>query len=83
VSRHVTLMTIDDAEHYTAAERAAIVAGYLPHEREARAKGIPVLGSGRVFPVEEEKIIIPPMPVQATGCRSTAWILGTTIPSRP
>lgn len=54
--RHVTTMTIDDAEHYTAEERARIVAGYPEHEREARAKGIPTLGSGRVFPVAEESI---------------------------
>jgi len=56
VTRHVTFMTIDDAEHYTPEQRSAIVAGYLPHEREARAKGIPVMGSGRIFPVPEEDI---------------------------
>lgn len=54
--RHVTTMTIDDAEHYTPEERARIIAGYPEHEREARAKGIPTLGSGRVFPVTEESI---------------------------
>lgn len=54
--RHVTTMTIDDAEHYTEEERARIIAGYPEHEREARAKGIPTLGSGRVFPVTEESI---------------------------
>jgi phage terminase large subunit-like protein len=54
--RHVTQMTIEDAEHYTPEERARIIAGYPEHEREARAKGIPVLGSGRVFPVTEESI---------------------------
>jgi hypothetical protein len=31
---------------------------YPPHEAEARVKGIPVLGSGRIFPVEESKIAI-------------------------
>lgn len=51
--RHVTKMTIDDALHYTKEERERIVASYPEHEREARAKGIPVLGSGRVFPVAE------------------------------
>jgi hypothetical protein len=56
MSRHVTFMTIDDAEHYSPEERAAIVAAYPPHEREARAKGIPALGSGRIFPVPEEDI---------------------------
>lgn len=54
--RHVTTMTIDDAEHYTPEDRARIIAGYPEHEREARAKGIPTLGSGRVFPVSEESI---------------------------
>lgn len=46
-------MTIEDAEHYTPEERAKIVAGYPEHEREARAKGIPMMGSGRIFPVPE------------------------------
>jgi phage terminase large subunit-like protein len=54
--RAVITMTIDDAGHYTDEERAKIVAGYLPHEREARAKGIPSLGSGRIFPIAEESI---------------------------
>ena len=56
-------MAIDDAEHYSPERRAAIIASYLPHEREARAKGIPVLGSGRVFPIEEDKIRCDPIPI--------------------
>lgn len=52
--RSVVTMTIDDAEHYTPEQRAAIIAAYPPHEREARAKGIPTLGSGKIFPVSEE-----------------------------
>jgi len=72
MTRHVTRMTIDDAEHYTDAERAAIIASYPAHEREARAKGIPTLGSGRIFPVEEsaistDPIDIPPHWVQIGG----------------
>lgn len=54
---HVTTMTLDDAEHYTKAEREAIAAGYPPHEREARTLGIPSMGSGRVFPVEEAAFV--------------------------
>lgn len=56
MTRHVTFMTIDDAEHYTPEQRKAITDAYPAHEREARAKGIPVLGSGRIFPVPEELI---------------------------
>jgi hypothetical protein len=59
-TRHVTRMTIDDAEHYTAEQRAAIIASYPAHEREARTKGVPLLGSGRVFPVDEALIKVAP-----------------------
>jgi phage terminase large subunit-like protein len=54
--RSVTQMTIDDVTHYSAEEKAKIIASYPPHEREARLKGVPVLGSGRIFPVPEDEI---------------------------
>lgn len=56
MSRHVTRMSIFDADHYNDEQRAAIIASYPAHERKARAQGIPVLGSGRVFPVDEDTI---------------------------
>jgi len=52
-------MTIDDALHYTAEQRQKIIDGYPAHEREARARGTPQLGSGRIFPVPEADIAIP------------------------
>lgn len=63
MSRAVVQMTIDDAEHYTPEQRAEIIASYPPHEREARIKGIPSMGSGRVFAVSEEDIVIDPIPI--------------------
>ena len=59
----VTNMTIEDADHYTPEQREAIIASYPEHEREARAKGIPILGSGRVFPVAEEAIKVAAFPI--------------------
>lgn len=53
---HVTTMTIEDADHYTPEQRAAIIAAYPQYERDARTKGIPQLGSGRVFPLSEDAI---------------------------
>jgi len=47
---------IEDALHIKPAEREKIIAGYRPHEREARARGVPMLGSGRIFIVAEESI---------------------------
>lgn len=61
--RTVVTMTIDDAEHYTPEERAKIVASYPAHEKEARTKGVPTLGSGRIFPVTEEQIRVEPFEI--------------------
>lgn len=69
MSRHVTSMTIFDAPHYSDEERAEIIASYPEHEREARVKGIPQLGSGRIYPVAEERIIEPPPQIPAHWAR--------------
>jgi hypothetical protein len=63
MSKHVTRMTIEDAEHYTPEQRAAIIASYPLHERDARIKGIPSMGSGRVFPISEDDITCAPFPI--------------------
>jgi hypothetical protein len=46
--RHKVVMTIDDVEHYSDDDKKTIIASYPAHELEARTKGIPVLGSGRI-----------------------------------
>jgi phage terminase large subunit-like protein len=56
--RIVVSMTIDHVLHYSDEEKKRIIASYPEHEKEARVKGIPVLGSGRIFPVSEERIAI-------------------------
>ncbi len=53
---HVTTMTIDEAEHYTDEQRKVIIESYPDHEKVARAQGIPVLGSGRIFPLSDETV---------------------------
>lgn len=63
LDRTVVTMTIDDAEHYTEAERQKIIASYPAHEREARTKGVPSLGSGRIFPVPEDEITVTPIAI--------------------
>jgi hypothetical protein len=61
--RVVITASIEDAGHFTPEERAAIVASYPIHEREARTKGVPILGSGRVFPIEESAVAIDPFEI--------------------
>lgn len=54
--RSKTNMTIHDVEHYDEETKRQIIAAYPAHEREARSLGIPMLGSGRIYPVAEEVI---------------------------
>jgi hypothetical protein len=59
LGKAVIRATIDDAVPYVySREQAdAIIAGYPKHERDARAKGIPILGSGRIFPISDAEIL--------------------------
>lgn len=61
-NRSVTTMTIFDAKHMTDQGPeyiAAIIKGWPAHERDARARGIPLMGSGRIFPFTDESIAEP------------------------
>ncbi|MBL0848957.1 MAG: DNA packaging protein [Candidatus Liberibacter ctenarytainae] len=61
--RQVIRMTLEETPHYTVQERERIINSYPIHEREARTKGEPMLGSGRIFPVIEEDITIAPFDI--------------------
>ena len=63
MTKHITRMEIGDAEHFTPEDRQAIIDSYPEHEHEARTKGIPSMGSGRVFPISEDAILCDPMPI--------------------
>lgn len=80
-SRGVVTMTIDDALHIPASERDAIIAGFAEHEREARARGVPMLGSGRIFPVSEESIKCEPFQIPGYWPRIAAIDLGYDHPA--
>jgi phage terminase large subunit-like protein len=55
--------TWDDAPHMTKEVRDQILQALPPHERKMREKGIPQLGSGLVFPINEEDIICDPIDI--------------------
>ena len=55
--------TWDDAPHMTDTVRKQILQALPPHERKMREKGIPVLGSGLVFPLPEEDLLCDPIDI--------------------
>ncbi|UOF77462.1 large terminase protein [Caudoviricetes sp.] len=56
--KSVTTMTWDDAPHLDEETKQSLIAGYAPHERDARTRGEPSLGAGAVYPVAESQIFI-------------------------
>ena len=79
--RSDTNMTIYDVGHYTDEERQRIIDSYPPHEREARAKGIPILGSGRVFALPEQDITVEPFVLPDVWPRIAGMDFGWDHPS--
>lgn len=48
----------DDAPHLSEKMKAKMAASIEPHLRNARMKGLPSMGSGLIFPIEEEEIMV-------------------------
>lgn len=63
VDKFVTQVTWDDVPHMDADQKAKILKGYSDHEKAARSKGIPSLGSGAIYPYLEEYITCDPFPI--------------------
>ncbi len=57
--RGMVNMTDEEAGHITAEMRAKNRAGWASYEVEARSRGVPLLGSGRVYEIGEEAITEP------------------------
>lgn len=83
--RFVIQATWDDAPHLSKQDKEDIISSYSPHERDARSKGIPQLGSGRVYPISEDDLLvddfaIPEHWIQAygfdVGWKATAAVWG-------
>lgn len=59
--RAFVMCSWDDVPHLTEQEKAQKLANCLPLEREARSKGIPSIGQGRIYVTPESDFIIPPL----------------------
>lgn len=63
MTRAVTRMQLEDSLHYTEQARAEKIAQYPKHIRRARVSGLPAIGEGAVFPVDDEDIMCAPFEI--------------------
>lgn len=73
--------TWDDAPHLTEEKKASLRARYPAHETDARTKGIPMLGEGKVFRVKEEDIVCEPFEIPAHYARIAGCDFGIDHPA--
>lgn len=57
------MATWDDVPHLSDGVKSELWSTLPPHERDARSKGIPQLGSGAIYPVPESDIVIEPFEI--------------------
>lgn len=85
MSKYVVMATWDDAPHLDEETKKELWDSIPPYQRDARAKGIPALGSGAIYPVPESEITVDPfdLPVHwprvygmDVGWKKTAAIWG-------
>lgn len=74
--RALITATWDDVPHLSGEQKAALSASFSPHERDARTKGIPSLGSGAIYPVPLERIIEEPFALPDHWPRAYALDVG-------
>lgn len=77
--KYVERLTWDDCPHLSGPDKEAMINEIPVHERDARTKGIPALGSGRVYPVYEEDIIVRYLKIQPHWPRAYGLDFGWNI----
>jgi phage terminase large subunit-like protein len=63
MSRWVINVQWDDAPHLSEKDKKDLEAAFLPHEREARTKGIPSIGSGKIYTALESDFVVQPFAI--------------------
>jgi hypothetical protein len=58
MSKFVVMADWNDVPHLSEAEKIELLASIPPHQRDARTKGVPQLGSGAIYPVPETDILV-------------------------
>lgn len=66
----------DDVPHLSEKAKAEMLAAYRPHERDARSKGLPILGSGVIYPVSWDEVSVKPFAIPRYWRRAYALDVG-------
>lgn len=83
--QYLACITWDDVPHLSKELTDDMLSRFPPHLRDAKSKGIPSLGAGAIYPVEEEKYLVDDFPIPkhwkrifgfdvGWNCTAAAWL---------
>lgn len=75
-SKYTVFAGWDDVPHLDERTKKELLASTPPHLRDARSRGIPSLGSGAIYPVEESEVVIDDIPIPDHWLRVYAMDVG-------
>ena len=81
MSKYIDMIGWDDVPHLkpphvTQEELDELESSLLPHQRQARRTGKPALGSGSIYPVDEDDLLVDPFKLPADWPRAYAMDVG-------
>lgn len=78
MSRYIIQATWDDAPHLTQEQKDELWESIPPYQREARSKGLPMIGSGAIYPISDADIEIDDFELPIHWGRAYAMDVGWT-----
>lgn len=60
MSRYTQQIGWDDVPHLSEDQKDLLWEAIPPHQRDARTKGVPILGAGQIYPVDESVFLVDP-----------------------
>lgn len=76
MSKAIIMAGWNDAPHLGEEEKKELLAASEPHLRKARSEGIPSLGSGAIYPIDENEILVDPFPMKPWFFRAYGMDVG-------
>jgi phage terminase large subunit-like protein len=77
--RHVTMASWDDAPHLSKEAKAEMLAAYPPFMRLARTRGLPQMGAGVIYPVDQESYLTQPFEIPDSWPRAYGLDVGWNV----
>lgn len=79
MTKAVVMATWDDVPHLSPEDKANMLASYPAYQRDARSKGVPMLGAGAIYPIDDAQVEIEPFAIPAFWPRGYGLDVGWNV----